>query len=67
MHASEHVDRMVEIVRTYPWPPQSRELQRLLGVKKDPFLRIADLAIATGRVRREGQKAGIRYLYVDAG
>lgn len=64
VHAQDHVERMIELVRNHPWPPRSRELQFLLGVKKDPFLRIADLALASGRVRREGRKAGVQYFYV---
>ena len=56
-----HVDRLVEIVRDYPWPPRSGELQRLLGVKKDRFLRIVNIAMATGRIRRTGVKGAAKY------
>ena len=61
VHAADHVERLVQLVKDHPWPPQSRELQRLLGVKKDPFLRIVSIALATGRITRSGQKAGVRY------
>lgn len=67
VHAPDHVERLVAIVRAHPWPPQSRELQKLLGVKKDPFLRIVALAIDSGRVVRTGKKAGIRYHLVEPG
>jgi len=65
VHAPEHVDRLIELVRAHPWPPQSRELQKLLGVKKDPFLRIVTLALDSGRLTRTGKKAGIRYHLSD--
>lgn len=59
--AVEQVDRFVSLVERHPWPPQSRELQMLLGVSKETFLRIAKHAIAQGRIRRSGQRAGVRY------
>ena len=61
LRPKDHVDRLVEIVRDYPWPPRSGELQRLLGVKKDRFLRIVNIAIATGQIRRTGVKGGAKY------
>ncbi len=64
VHAAEHVERLVELVKAHPWPPKSHELQILLGVKKDPFLRIVRLALATGRIRRTGQKSGVKYFWV---
>ena len=64
VHAAEHVERLVELVKAHPWPPESHELQILLGVKKDPFLRIVRLALATGRIRRTGQKSGVKYFWV---
>lgn len=64
VHAAEHVERLVQLVNQHPWPAKSRELQVLLGVKKDPFLRIVDLALAAGRIRRTGERSGVRYLGV---
>jgi hypothetical protein len=61
IRAADYVERLVEIVKNHPWPPQSRELQALLGVRKDPFLRVVTVAMATGRIVRTGQKAGMRY------
>lgn len=61
VHAPEYVDRLVELVRNHPWPPQSRELQALLGVRKDPFLRIVTLALETGRITRTGSRSSVRY------
>lgn len=58
------VERMVELVETMPWPARSRELQALLGISKDRFLRVANLALDMKLVRRIGQKGGVKYLPV---
>ncbi len=56
------VKRMVKLVETMPWPARSRELQALLGISKDRFLRVANLALDMNLVRRTGQKGGVKYL-----
>ena len=56
------VERMVELVETMPWPARSRELQALLGISKDRFLRVANLALGMNLVHRIGQKGGVKYL-----
>jgi len=60
--ATDLVDRMVELVETMPWPARSRELQALLGISKDRFLRVANLALDMKLVHRIGQKGGVKYL-----
>ena len=51
VHAKDYVEALIAIVHTAPWATRSRELRAMLGVKKDPFLRIVDAALATGRPR----------------
>lgn len=62
VHAEDFVDKLEELVKAIPGGARARELRAMLGIKKDPFLRVAALAIAQKRVRRVGFKAGIRYL-----
>lgn len=62
VHAEDYVEKLEELVRSIPGGARARELRAMLGIKKDPFLRVAALAIAQKRVRRVGFKAGIRYL-----
>jgi len=62
VHAEDYVDKLEELVKAIPGGARARELRAMLGIKKDPFLRVAALAIAERRVRRVGFKAGIRYL-----
>jgi hypothetical protein len=62
VHAKEYVEALIAIVHDAPWATRSRELRAMLGVKKDPFLRIVDAALATGRIVRTGYKATVTYL-----
>lgn len=62
VHASDYVEPLIAIVHDAPWATRSRELRAMLGVGKDPFLRIVELALATGRIVRTGYKATITYL-----
>lgn len=57
-----YVEKMVSLIRAVPGGVRARELRAMLGLGKRPFLRVADAALATKRIRREGFKAGIRYL-----
>ena len=62
VHAEDYVEALIAIVHDAPWATRSRELRAILGVKKDQFLRIADAALATGRIARTGYKATVTYL-----
>lgn len=62
VHANDYVEALIAIVHDAPWATRSRELRAMLGVKKDPFLRIVDAALATGRIVRTGYKATVTYL-----
>lgn len=62
VHAKDYVEALIAIVHEAPWATRSRELRAILGVKKDPFLRIVDAALATGRIARTGYKATVTYL-----
>ena len=42
--AKDYVEALISLVHDAPWATRSRELRALLGVKKDPFLRIVDAA-----------------------
>ena len=55
LHAVEHLKRLVQLVRDHRWAPKSRELQILLGVKEDPFLRIVDLPWRRGGFGARGR------------
>ncbi len=62
VHAKDYVETLITLVHDAPWATRSRELRALLGVKKDPFLRIVIAALATGRIVRTGYKASTTYL-----
>ena len=62
VHAKDYVEALITLVHDAPWATRSRELRALLGVKKDPFLRIVIAALATGRIVRTGYKASTTYL-----
>lgn len=63
----DYVEPFIQLVHDMPWAPRARELRAILKVKKDPLLRIAKLALATGRVVRVGQKSGMTYLPAENG
>ncbi len=62
VRAKDYVEALISLVHDAPWATRSRELRALLGVKKDPFLRIVVAALATGRIVRIGFKASTTYL-----
>jgi len=57
-----YVEKMVGVIASFPGGVRARELRAMLGLGKRAFLRVADAALATKRIRREGFKAGVRYL-----
>jgi len=67
VHADDYVETLIRLVHEAAWAPRARELRAILGVKKDPFLRIADKALATGRIVRTGYKASVTYLPAEDG